>query len=233
MVNNIYYKYEWDSYYCYPNCFILKNKLNIKNVTLLEEAERQITAVKILDLKMHPIKGNLNFEHLLNIHKYIFNDIYEWAGKTRTVNISKEIQFCNYTFIKNIADEIFLKLYNDNYLIGLTNEEMITKLSYYLSELNAMHPFREGNGRTQRVFIEYLAHTAGYYVDFSKVSSKEMIEASADSILCDYRKMENIFSNIIDKISIDEQEKFIKSIASKGSILIRIFDCWKKNKVSN
>ncbi len=217
MANNNYYEYEWDSYYCYPNCFILKNKLNIKNEALLEEAERQITAVKILDLKMNPIKGKLNFEHLLNIHKYIFNDIYEWAGKTRSVNISKGSQFCNYTFINNMADEIFSKLHNDNYLIGSTNEEMIAKLSFYLGELNAMHPFREGNGRTQRIFIEYLAHAAGYHVDFSKVSSKEMIEASADSFLCDYRKMENIFCNIIDKISIAEQEKLIKSITSKGS----------------
>lgn len=233
MTDNNYYEYEWDSYYCYPNCFILKNKLNIKDEALLQEAERQITAVKILDLKMNPLKGDLNFEHLLNIHKYIFNDIYEWAGKTRSVNISKGNQFCNYAFIENMADEIFLKLHNDNYLIGLANEEMITKLSYYLGELNAMHPFREGNGRTQRIFIEYLANAAGYYVDFSEVTSKEMIEASSDSFLCDYRKMENIFRNIIDKITIDEQEKFIKSVSCKGSNLIKTFECWEKNKVGS
>lgn len=101
--------------------FYFQNKLNIKDEALLEEAERQITAVKILDLKMNPIKGDLNFEHLPNIHKYIFNDIYEWAGKTRSVNISKGSQFCNYAFIENIADDIFLKLHNENYLIGLTN----------------------------------------------------------------------------------------------------------------
>jgi cell filamentation protein len=181
---------------------------------------------------MNPIKGDLNFEHLLNILKYVFNDIYKWAGKTRSVNISKGNQFCNYAFIESMADEIFLKLHNDNYLIGLTNEQMIIKLSYYLGELNAMHPFREGNGRTQRIFIEYLANVAGYYVDFSKVSSKEMIEASSDSFLCDYKKMENIFRNIIDKITIDEQEMFIRSVAYKGSVFMKTFEYWKKNKVS-
>lgn len=92
-----------------------------------------------------------------------------------------------------MAEEIFLKLQKENYLIGLPKDEVIIRLSYYLAELNAMHPFREGNGRTQRVFIEYLEQTAGYYVDFSKVSSKAMIEASADSFICNYNKMNNMF----------------------------------------
>ena len=104
MTYNNYYEYEWDSYYCYPNCFISKNKLNIKDENLLDEAERQITAVKILDTKMHPIKGNLNFEHLANIHEYVFEDIYKWAGETRSVNISKGSQFCNHLFINNMAE---------------------------------------------------------------------------------------------------------------------------------
>lgn len=224
MVGNDYYEYEWDSNYCYPNCFILKNKLNIKDRDLLEEAERQITAVKILETKMHPIKGNLDFQHLLNIHRHIFKDIYTWAGKTRTVNISKGNQFCNYIFIKEVADDIFLKLQKENYLMGLTTDEMIIKLAFYLGELNALHPFREGNGRAQRVFIEYLAQAAGYYIDFSKVSSQEMIDASVESFLCNYNKMENIFRNNIEQISEDEQKKFIDSISSTKGILIKTFN---------
>jgi cell filamentation protein len=228
MAYNNYYEYEWDSYYCYPNCFVLKNKLNIKDGELLEEAERQITAVKILDMKMHPIKGDLNFEHLLNIHEYIFEEIYEWAGKTRSVNISKGNQFCNYMFINNMAEEVFSKLQKENYLIGLTIEEMITKLSYYLGELNAIHPFREGNGRAQRVFIEYLAQAAGYYVDFSEITSQEMIEASAESFVCNYSKMDNIFRKIIEPIPSGEQEEFINSIAPANSNLLRVFSHWKR-----
>lgn len=227
MENNNYYEYEWDSYYCYPNCFVLKNKLNIKDEGLLEEAERQITAVKILDLKMHPIKGDLNFEHLLNIHENICNDIYEWAGKTRSVNISKGSQFCNYMFINNMAEEVFSKLRKENYLIGLTAEEIITKLSYYLGEINAIHPFREGNGRAQRVFIEYLAQAAGYYVDFSEVTSQEMIGASAESFVCDYSKMEKILRKAIESISSDEQEEFINSMAPIDSNLLKVFRYWK------
>lgn len=75
-----------------------------------KKRKRQITAVKILDIKMRPVKGDLNFAHLANIHKYIFEDIYKWAGEIRSVNISKGSQFCNYLFINNMAEEIFLKL---------------------------------------------------------------------------------------------------------------------------
>lgn len=228
--NDDYYEYEWDSNYCYPICFILKNKLNIKDRNLLEEAERQITAVKILEIKMHPIKGNLNFEHLLNIHKYIFKEIYIWAGKTRSVNISKGSQFCNYMFINNMAEEIFSKLQKESCLIGLNIERIIPKLAYYLGELNAMHPFREGNGRAQRVFIEYLAQTAGYYIDFSEVSSQEMIEASVDSFSCNYNKMENIFRKSIETIYEYEQEMFIDSISSTKGSLIEAFNGCRRQK---
>lgn len=228
MTHKNYYEYEWDSYYCYPNCFILKNKLNIKDEDLLEEAERQITAVKILDIKMHPVKGDLNFSHLVNIHKYIFEDIYNWAGEARSVNITKGSQFCNYLFINNMAEEIFSKLQKEKFLIGLPKDELIIRLSYYLGELNAMHPFREGNGRTQRVFIEYLAQTAGYYVDFSKVSSKEMIEASADSFVCNYNKMNNMFREIIEPIANDDQQEFISSMSLRNGILIKTFNLLKQ-----
>ena len=70
------------------------------------------------------------------------------------------------------------------------------RLAHYLSEINALHPFREGNGRAQRLFIEYLAENAGYRVDFSQVTDKQMIEASAASFLCDYTKMDGIFTAI-------------------------------------
>ena len=79
-MNNIPYEFSWDINYCYPNSFVLRNKLNIKDKDQLEKAEQQITSVKILDLKMNPLKGNLDFDHLLSIHRYIFIDIYTWVG---------------------------------------------------------------------------------------------------------------------------------------------------------
>ena len=75
-----YYEYEQDSIYCYPDSFILKNKLNIRDQETLEEAERNITALRILELKQKPPRGKLTFKYLQKLHKQIFGDIYDWAG---------------------------------------------------------------------------------------------------------------------------------------------------------
>ena len=223
-MDNSYYEYEWDIGYCYPKSDILINKLNITdNKELLDEAERQITALKILDLKMKPVKGNFDINHLLYIHKYIFEDIYKWAGKTRNVNIAKGNKFCNCVFIEDKLKELLFELKSDNYLIGMSRESIQKKLSYYLSELNAIHPFREGNGRTQRMFIEYLSNISGFHVDFSDITGEEMIEASADSFLKNYEKMDRIFEKITKPISKKDQEYFINTITSKNSEVRKIY----------
>ena len=214
-VNSKYYQYEYDEQYCYPDSSVLKNKLNITEQDKLDIAERQITAVKLLALKMSPIPGNLDFQHLCAIHRFIFSDIYNWAGVSRCVNISKGNLFCNFRFIDNAINDLFEKLKKENYLIGLSKNEIAKKLSYYISELNAIHPFREGNGRVQRVFIEYLAQVAGYHTDFSDVTAQEMIEASVDSFLIHYEKMEALFEKITAPIPEKEQLAFQKLLKIK------------------
>lgn len=83
---------------------------------------------------------------------------------------------------------------------------MPERLAYYLREINVLHPFREGNGRTQRLFIEYLASVAGYKVDFSKVTAREMLIASAESFACNYDLINEMFNRITTPISKDEQK---------------------------
>ena len=175
-MSDYFYDYEYDTTYCYPQANVLKNKLNIKDADSLLEAERSITALRILELKQSYLDGKLDFSYFKHLHFYIFQDIYGWAGKTRTVNISKGSQFCLCQFIDDQAIELFQKLERENYLVDAEN--IAERLSFYLSELNAIHPFREGNGRAQRMFIEILADKAGYEVDFSEVTAEEMIEAS-------------------------------------------------------
>lgn len=216
-INSKYYQYEYDEQYCYSNSSVLRNKLNITRQNQLDEAERQLTAVKLLDLKMKPLPGNLDFKHLCAIHRFIFADIYDWAGTTRFVNISKGNLFCNFKFIDNSVNDLCAKLQKERYLTGLPKDEIAEKLSYYISELNAIHPFREGNGRAQRVFIEYLAQIAGYHIDFSEVTAQDMIEASADSFLLHYEKMDAIFRKITTPISKDEQTSFQKRLKIKLS----------------
>lgn len=98
------------------------------------------------------------------------------------------------------------------------------KLAYYLGEINVIHPFREGNGRTQRVFIESLARIAGYQVNFTNVSAHDMIEASADAFNCDYRKMTDIFQRITSPISSREQEEYIRFVMPKGASFLKIHE---------
>ena len=86
----------------------------------------------------------MDIKHLQAIHRYIFQDVYDWAGKVRTVDIAKGNMFCNVRFISGQADEIFTKLKEEKYLAGLDEETFIKRLAYYFSEINALHPFREG-----------------------------------------------------------------------------------------
>ena len=187
-----------DKIYCYPDSDVLINKLNIHDADKLLEAERKLTMLRLIDLLDKPAAGKFDFQHLQNIHKYIFQDIYHWAGKVRSVDIAKSNMFCKVQFIETQADEIFGKLKNDCYLEGLSKEEFAKKAAYYFSEINALHPFREGNGRTQREFIRQLAYRSGYILHFSAISEQEMVQASIDSFVCDYKKMEAIFTRIIE-----------------------------------
>ncbi len=192
------YEYEWDSEYCYPDSNVLINKLGIKNHDELVTAEREITSLKIAMAKADNIAGDFDFEHLKRIHKFIFEDIYAWAGEIRHVNISKGNQFCLSQNIEMYAADLFAQLKADNYLVNYDGN-VAHRLAYYLSEINVLHPFREGNGRAQRLFIEYLADHAGYRVDFSNVSAQEMIIASAESFAREYDKINKMFERITTK----------------------------------
>jgi len=90
------YEYEWDSRYCYPNCNVLINKLGITNADELRVAEREITALQLAVAQIEPIPGRFDLTHLQAIHRYLFSDIFEWAGEVRWVNISKGNFFCRY-----------------------------------------------------------------------------------------------------------------------------------------
>lgn len=188
-----------DTRYCYPDSDVLVNKLNIKDPDKLRIFERRLTMLRLAELMDHPLKGQFDFQHLKDIHAYIFQDLYDWAGKIRTVDIAKGNMFCNAMFISEQADRIFAELKNEGYLVGQNEEVFVRRLAYYFSEINALHPFREGNGRSQREFIRSLALKNGYVIYFSKASENEMIRASQQSFLCDYSGMEELIRRCIRK----------------------------------
>ena len=189
-----------DMIYCYPDSDVLKNKLGIMNQEKLHEVERKLTALRISDLIRKPIRGNFDLKHLCVIHYYIFQDLYTWAGSLRKVDIAKGNMFCNVMFLNDQADVIFGAIRKDNYLEGLSRDAFVSRLAFHFSEINALHPFREGNGRTQREFIRELALYNHYAIDFSKSTEKEMLDASVDSFLRQYGKMEALFYKCLRKI---------------------------------
>ena len=186
-----------DCIYCYPDSNVLKNRMGVRDSERLSQLERRLTMLRLLELIDRPIRGKYDLKHLQAIHKYIFQDVYEWAGEIRKVDIAKGNMFCNVRFLSSQAAEIFGKLKEEDYLQGLEEDDFIRQLAYYFSEINALHPFREGNGRSQREFIRCLALHNGYVVNFANASKEEMMKASEDSFLCNYRAMEQLFKKCI------------------------------------
>ncbi len=192
-------KYDVSSdYYCYPKTKVLKNKLGIRDKAILEEAEREITAISI-----HAIKYSnppYSLEYLRKIHAVLFYELYDWAGEIRTIDISKgNTRFCTHSRIVPEIEKLFKKLENENYLINSSND-FAFKLTEYYAEFNVIHPFREGNGRVQRLFFEHLAAYNGYVLDWSLISQTEWIQANIDGFNVDYQSLTNIFIKVLNNV---------------------------------
>lgn len=224
------YTYNWDSEYCYPNSDILKNKLNIKDKHKLNVAERELTSLRLAEIEKYQVKGIFDLNHLQAIHRYIFQDMYDWSGKIRSVNISKSNTFCYCENIISYGELIFAKLKEENFLMMTEESKIYERLSYYMSEINALHPFRDGNGRVQRVFISSLGNVAGYEIDFKQVINAEMIELSSNSFIKGHDEYIKMFEKITNKISLEEQEKHIILISRKDSPLLINFSELKNIK---
>ena len=177
----------------YPKTNCLVNNLGINNWDLLQEAERNLTGFRMIEQWRDPLPGKFDFKHLKAIHYAIFQDIFAWAGKERTTNIGKGDQwFCLVENIESYQQEIFNRLKKENYFLGLEPDKFANKAAKFLSDLNALHPFREGNGRTQREFLRCLILNAGYQLDLSDITQEYMIFASRESFNGNSQEFERI-----------------------------------------
>ncbi len=197
-----FYDDEQDAKYCYPGTNVLKNKLDIRDLDRLHEAERDYSSVRQAQLSNMGVTGDFSFKHLCSIHKQLFQDVYSWAGKTRTVDISKGTIFCLVQFIESQFDDLYRKLKKENFLADIADEkEMGKRLAFYLGELNMIHPFREGNGRTQRIFIEQLCLNNGRFeIDFTEITKEEMIAASVRSANASNDMLEELIEKCLIKL---------------------------------
>lgn len=184
---------------------VLRNKLGIWDEDSLNEAERMITSYKLANLYLSTGAQTFDAEHLKSIHKYLFEDIYPFAGEFRKENISKKITFCLVQFIEPELDralknamKVVPKLVNRDALLRFVTE--------FYSDLDMIHPFREGNGRTEREFMrQYIDFVCKknnleqYYLDYSLIEDREAyIDAvvKADA-LCSYGDLMALFDRIL------------------------------------
>jgi cell filamentation protein len=165
--------------YCYPDTTILINKLNLRDQKQLDAFEAEITMQRASE----PFpNGRLSYPHYCAIHRHIFQDVYAWAGKIRTVRISKDgSMFCYPEHIDGQMRKLFGELRKDNYFRRQSAGEFSRKASHFLTELNAIHPFREGNGRSQLALLTLLAERAEYPLSLNKLDPNEMLTAMVTS----------------------------------------------------
>ena len=164
--------------YSDPVTGVLYNKLGLRSAAL-EAAEREITHAALILLDESPVSPSYDLPHLREIHRRIFGDIYEWAAQIRKVAIAKGAVFCLPEYIESSAAVIFRELHDEQCLRGLHRDAFIGRLAHYLGEVNALHPFREGNGRAQRAFFGQLARDAGFTLAWQHLDPVRNVEASA------------------------------------------------------
>jgi cell filamentation protein len=168
--------------YTYPRTDVLRNILDIRDLPQLAAFEANATTARLIELDEAPVEDRIDIAHLRAIHRYMFQDVYSWAGEFRTVNISKGGHlFGVAAFIEPALHEVLRRLPAEQYLKGSDPRTFATRAGYYMGEINAIHPFRDGNGRAQREFIRELARQAGFVVDWNRVTREQMMAASLES----------------------------------------------------
>lgn len=165
-----------------PATSVLRNLLGISDENALRAVEADVTAAVLLRLSQQVLPGGYDLAHLRSFHREIFGTVYPWAGEIRTVAIAKADMFALPQHIVSYAAEVFGKLADEKCLHGLPRADFVARLTHFFAEVNALHPFREGNGRTQRAFFSQLARQAGWPIDWSGLDTQENVDASVASL---------------------------------------------------
>ena len=173
-----------DDPYLYARSSVLKNKLGLKDADALDYAEREIVAQRAAQ---GIPTGQFDLSHLRAIHRHLFQDLYAWAGEIRTVEIGKggsQFQFCRLIEI-GMAD-VHRRLVTANYLRGLAPADFATIAGEIIGDINYVHPFREGNGRTQMFYLRSLAAQAGHELRLRKINPERWMAGSRAAHNADY-----------------------------------------------
>jgi cell filamentation protein len=193
-----------DDPYVYPGTSVLRNRFGLRDGAELAQREARITTARTIELTERPIPGAYDLAHLRTFHRHIFGDVYDWAGQIRTVTIAKADLFALPEHIEPYLSNVLRQLPAEDHLRGLPRDRFVERLTHYLAEINSVHPFREGNGRTQRAFLQQLADAAGYHLDWTKLDAERNGAASQAAHRGDERPMRAMLADLAD-LTVDRE----------------------------
>lgn len=173
-----------DDHYVIPGTRVLRNKLGISDADELDKAERLLVVQRTIE---GPPTGDFDLAHLRSIHRHLFQDVYEWAGEVRTLEINKggdQFQFSR--FIQAGMEDVHRRLVNANFLVGLSADEFSAQAGEIIGDINYVHPFREGNGRAQLEYLRQLGKHAGHELDPDRLDPSTWRNASRKAHNGDY-----------------------------------------------
>lgn len=181
--------------YCYKGTFVLKNRKGFRTQAELEKFEALSVALRRRE-GLPP--GKLDVGHYRAIHRHLFQDVYSWAGKIRKVEVSKGGNpFCATRFIEAQLNKLFEHLEAENHFRDIDAPSFAQKAAHFLSELNVIHPFREGNGRTQNRFLVMLADQAGHPLELARLDPPDEMR---EAMIAAFHGNEQTLANLISRL---------------------------------
>ena len=184
---------------------ILVNKLGIDDPRILKQAEEKIVPLRMAEIFSSFHVRKFDFSCLKTIHRMLFSDIYQMAGKVRKVDMANDMNAVPFCYMQNIESEqirIFTQLEQEHCFLGLESCDMSKRFAWLASELNALHPFRDGNGRAIRTFMILLAANNGYELDYSLVEKDMLIKADIDAFNGNLEALEKIYTQILHEVHV-------------------------------
>jgi cell filamentation protein len=168
---------------CYPGTQVLINIPDLKDAAELERFEVEHVGFRSVE---EPPEGNFDTAHYRALHRHLFQDVFEWAGEYRKIRTSKGGNlFCLPEFIADQMETLFQRLQSPPFPPVPDADEFVVAAAEFLGELNAIHPFREGNGRTQLIFLRMLGLRAGHPFRSENVEPDAFLRAMIASFFGD------------------------------------------------
>lgn len=185
----------FDDPYCYKGTFVLKNKAGLRHLGTLQKFELEMSSLRATE----PFPdGQCDSTHYKALHHHLFQDVYRWAGQYRKVRTAKGGNvFCYPEHIVREMERLFERLKGESFREGSSLEEFADTVTSFLAELNAIHPFREGNGRSQLSFLDMIALRAGHPLDLTKIVPDSFLAAMIESFKGELRPLKAELTSLI------------------------------------